>query len=68
MSLSDSGSLVLRYRCRELAREMVALERWAAEAYEQNEWTQVGELHSLREEVQQRRSALLRQYWSRRDR
>jgi hypothetical protein len=60
--------LELSQECRELAYEMVRLEAWARKAYLHNEFERVGELHQRRDEARERRSQLLREFWSRRGR
>lgn len=65
--MSDDDVMIdLAVEVRGLANEMVWLEQWAKEAYARKRWVRVGELHTQREEVQQRRSELMRELWSRR--
>jgi hypothetical protein len=58
-----NAEAVLRQEIRELAYDMVQLEQWAREAYARRNWMRVGELNSQRDELRERRSALMREVW-----
>jgi hypothetical protein len=60
----DVAIELLRQRIRKLAQDMVQLEAGAREAHAGRKWVRVGELHELREQTQQLRSELLREFWS----
>jgi hypothetical protein len=66
MPVASDYQLELRAEILQLARDMIRLEQWAKDAAERSRWPRVAELHTLREQVVERRSDLLRQYWCRR--
>jgi len=58
--MMDSGE---HYRLRELARQMVTLENAARWAESRGDYAQAGELMARREELQVKRSRLMRDLW-----
>jgi hypothetical protein len=61
----DDVEVKLAREIRELAWEMVRLERWAREASNRSQLDREGDLHRQRDVALARRSQLMRELWSR---
>ena len=64
----DALDVELAREIRQLARDMVRLEGWAREAASRSRFDLVGDLHEQRELCMERRSRLMRNVWSSRNR
>jgi hypothetical protein len=64
----DAVDVELAREVRQLAQDMVRLERWAREAADRSQFDRVRELDWQRELATQRRSRLLRDLWASRRR
>ena len=64
----DALEVELAREIRQLAWDMVRLERWAREAANRSQFDRMGELHSQRELCVARRSRLMRELWASRRR
>jgi hypothetical protein len=67
-SVYDDVEVILAREIRELAREMVRLERWTREAANRSHSNRVAELYQQRELASERRSQLMRELWASRGR
>ena len=59
----DATRTETREEIRSLAITMVRLELAARVAAQRRQWVRVGELHTIREQTQERRSRLMREIW-----
>jgi hypothetical protein len=64
----DDVDAELLFEIRQLAVEMIRLERWGRDAAERRRFDRVAELHWQRELAMERRSRLMRELWRDRQR
>jgi hypothetical protein len=62
----DEVEVELLFEIRQLAVDMIRLEGWVRDAAERRRFDRVAELHLQRELAIERRSKLMREFWSKR--